>query len=126
MFRGGAVACLATHIDLMPRGVVTRGRRVVIFFHVRRVTLGAHEIPGWRRPRPVQRIAMINTLIGIEMKPASPGHVPGDRESLQAASSELDQVLLQRFDTKGVLHFEVGGTTVLAIGAHPERAVALE
>ncbi len=61
-------------------------------------------------------------LAALLLRPA----VPGDRQRLQAAVGELDQILLQRVDAEGVLHLERGELAVRPVGLDQELAVLAE
>ena len=62
-------------------------------------------------------------FIGVEVKPAFPLGVPGNGQALQPATGELDQVLLQGFDTKGILDLEVAQPPICALRTNEELAV---
>src|SRR6516225_10229634 len=129
--RAFTVACLAADADFRPGGVETVAGRVVVFLHAGRMTLGAHEIPVLVEPGPVQHVVVLDLLIRIEMKPALAAlilgpAVPGDRKRLDAAIRELDQVLLEGIDAKGVLHLEGRKLAVGAAGLDEEFVVLLE
>ena len=79
----------------------------------------------------MQLVVVRDALAGMEMKPALAvlalrAGVPGDRERLQAALRQLDEILLKRLDAEGVLHLEVGELAVRPVGADEVLAVALE
>src|SRR5690349_18297035 len=52
--------------------------------------------------------------------------VPGDRQRLDASVRQLDEILLQWVDAKGVADRERGELSVAAVGAHVVFAVARE
>src|SRR5215472_7614100 len=54
MARAGAVARLAGDVDLRPGRVIAVGRLVVVAPEIRRMAIGAHEVPGLVHPRPMQ------------------------------------------------------------------------
>src|SRR5512132_512467 len=129
--RAGAVAGLAGDVDLRPGRGIGVFLRVVVLAQLRRVALGAHEIPGLINPCPVQRIAGLELLIGIQMEPALAAlvlrpAVPGDAERLHPPVREGDQVLLQRVDAEGVADLEVGELAVRPVGVDEELAVPLD
>ena len=104
---------------------------VVVLPHVGRVTLGTHVIPVLLRARPVERIRVRDPLVRVEMEPALAARllrprVPRERESLDAAVRELDQVLLQRLDAEGISHGESGRFPVLAVGLDDETPALAE
>lgn len=81
--------------------------------------------------RPVERIRSRYLLAGIEREPALaspfPGpRVPPDSESLQAASRERNQVLLQRIDSECIRSFEILQLAIRAIAMDVILAVLLE
>ena len=51
--------------------------------------------------------------------------VPGDRQCLKTAPTEINQVLLQRLDTEGIKHLEFGQGAIRPIGGDEITAVAL-
>ena len=52
--------------------------------------------------------------------------VPGDRQRLQPAVGEFDEVLLQRIDAEGVFHLERGELAVRTVGLDQELSVLAE
>ena len=68
--RAGTVAGLAGDIDLGPGGRVGVRGRIVVLAQLGRVALGAHEVPGLIDAGPVQRIAGVQVLVGVEVEPA--------------------------------------------------------
>ena len=76
------------------------------------MTVGAHPVPVLIDPGPVQLVVVGDLLVGVEVKPAlaalvlRPG-VPSERQRLEAAAGEGDQVLLQRVDAEGVVDLVV-------------------
>src|SRR5690606_34922499 len=66
----GPVTRFAAHADFGPRRFEGAGRSVVPLAHVRRMTVGAHQVPVLLVPGPVQRISGLNCLVRVEMKPA--------------------------------------------------------
>src|SRR6516225_7020097 len=76
----------------------------------------------------MQGIVVLDLLIRVEMEPALAAlifrpAVPGDGECLHPAVRELDEILLQRIDTKCVFHFEGGELAVRPVGLDEEPAV---
>ena len=125
------MAGLAADADLGPGGGEAIVRRIVVLAHAGRVALGAHEVPVLVQLGPVQDIVVADLLVGIEVEPALAAlvlrpAVPGDRQRLQAAIRELDQVLLQRIDAEGVFDLERGELAVGAVGLDEELAVLAE
>src|SRR5262249_29006267 len=119
------MAGLATHADFRKaRGEAIVGR-VIVFSYAGRVALGAHEIPVLVQLGPMQNIVVLDLLAQIEMEPTLSALVfrpaiPGDRERLQAAIREFDEILLQRIDAEGVFHLERGELAVGAVGLDEE------
>src|SRR5262249_43796618 len=125
------VAGLAADADLRPGGGEAVGRRIVIFARAGRMALGAHEVPVLIQPGPVQHVVVLDLLVGIEVEPALPAlllrsRVPGDRERLQPAVGERDQILLQRVDPEGVFDLEGRGLAVGTVGLDHKFAVPPE
>ncbi|MNZ18354.1 hypothetical protein D3C78_353630 [compost metagenome] len=123
------MAGLAADIQLGPARGEGIALRIVALAQRGRVAVGAHEVPVLRRPGPVQLVAVIHLLIGIEVEPALPAGtgraaVPGDGKGLQAAVGKFHQVLLQRLDAEGVADLELGELPVGTVGAHEEAPVA--
>ena len=129
--RGGTVAFLAGHRELRPgSGVAVRGE-VVSLPEVRRVALGALEVPRLLPARPVKRVRRPERLVGIEVKPAltalGPGpRVPGQAQRLEPTARERDEVLLEGIDAEGIGDLELTGLAVRPVGANEELAVAAE
>src|SRR5262249_9704602 len=95
------------------------------------MAFGAHVVPVLAGARPVQHVAMIDALLGIEVEPALSAAlprpaVPGQGKRLQPAVGKLDQVLLQRVDAEGVLDFEVGQLPLSPVSIDEEPAVAAQ
>ena len=128
--RPGAVTRLARDVDLVERRLVGVARGVIAFADMRRVAFGALQIPVLVPTGPMQRVAVVDLLVRIKMKPALPAlfllaRVPCDRQRLITAAGKLDEILLQRIDAKGVLHLIVGELAVGSVGAHDVFPVAL-
>ena len=121
----GAVAGLAADVHFRPLGVVRVRLRVVVTPQVRRMALGAHQVPVLVAPGRVQRIVGRVAVVGIEREPALLLRVPRDRRRLQASAGKFDQVLLQRRDAERVLDLELGGFAVAAFHRDVVLAVAL-
>ena len=69
----------------------------------------------------MQRVLVIDYLVGVEVKPAlaalrGRARIPGDAEGLQSAARQGQQVLLQRVHAEYVGHLEFRGLAVLAVG----------
>src|SRR6516165_7672649 len=126
-----AVAGLATHADFRKaRGEAIVGR-VIVFAHAGRVALRAHEIPVLVQLGPMQDVVVLDLLVRVEVEPALAAlrfraAIPGDRERLQAAVREFDQVLLQRIDAEGVFHLERGELAVGSVGLDEEFPLLAE
>ncbi len=104
--RAGAVAGLAAHVDLRPRGPVGVGLRVVPLDQVRGVALGAHAVPVLAVARPVEPVRSRDPLARVEEEPPLPRDVPRQRERLHPPARKADQVLLQGIPAEGVGHLE--------------------
>ena len=131
MGRARTVALLARHRELGPgRGVAVRGQ-VVPLPEIRRVALGALEVPRLLAARPVNRVRGAKRRVGVEREPplaplgARP-RVPGQAERLEPAARERHEVLLEGVDAEGVGDLELAGLAVRAVGANEELAVAAE
>ena len=79
----------------------------------------------------MQLVAVGDPLVGVEMKPALPAvllgtRVPGNRQRLQPAVRELNEILLQRMDSKGVLNLVIMEFAVRPVGVDEKFSVALE
>src|SRR5262249_51418557 len=115
------VAGLAADADLGPGGGEAVVRGVVVLAHPGRVALRAHEIPVLVQLGPMQNIIMLDHLVRLEMEPGLAAFllrpaVPGDRQRLQPAVGEFDEILLQRIDAEGVFHLERGELALRAVG----------
>ena len=131
MGRSGTVALLARDRELGPgRGVAVRGL-IVPLPEIRRVALGALEVPRLIAARPVNRVRGAQRHVRVEMEPplAPLGprpRVPGQPERLEPAPGERHEVLLQGVDAEGVGDLELGGLAVGAVGPNEVLAVAAE
>jgi len=61
--RAGAMTSFAADADFCPARLEFIGSGIVIFAHICRVAIGAHEIPILRRSRPVQLVFVGNPLV---------------------------------------------------------------
>ena len=122
---------LAAHADFRKaRGKAIVGR-IVVLAHAGRMTLRAHEVPVLIELGPVQDVVVLDLLVRIEMEPALTAlalgpAVPGDRQSLQPAIGECDEILLQRVDPERVLDFEGGELSVWSVGLDKKLPVLAE
>jgi hypothetical protein len=73
----------------------------------------------------MQLVGRADALLRVEMEPALLVDIPCDRQSLEAAVGQLDQVLLQRVDAEGIAHFIVVQLAVRPVGADEELPIAL-
>ena len=99
MLRAGAVARHATHVEIGPTGRVGIRGEVVVLLQIGRVAIGTLVVPGLIAAGPVQWVAGLELLAGIEVEPALAAlplcpAVPGDAERLQPPTRKCDQVLL--------------------------------
>ncbi|MCY1400465.1 hypothetical protein D9M71_155550 [compost metagenome] len=121
-----AVAGLAADAEAVPAAGEAIGDGIVVTPEAGAVAFHAHEVGVLLRAAPVQGIAEVHALSGVEVEPGALVHIPGHAQGLQAAAADLDQVLLQRRDAEGVGHTEVGRLAVGAGGVDPEAAVLAE
>ena len=92
------------------------------------MAVGAFEIPVLLHPGPVQRIAGLDGLFRVKMKPALAAlglgpRIPGDGQRLKPPAGKLQQILLERRDAEHELDLVVGERAVGSVGAHDELAV---
>jgi hypothetical protein len=125
------MAGFATHADFRKARGKTIVSRIIVLAHAGRVALGAHEIPVLVQLGPMQDVVVFDLLVRIEMEPALAAlllraAVPGDRERLQPAVREFDEILLQRIDAEGVLHLERGELAVRSVGLGEKFSVLAE
>ncbi len=130
VIRAGTVARLARDVDLAPFRVERARLGVEVLPQVGRMAFGALEVPVLLHARPVQRIARLDVLPGIQVEPALPAlrlrpRVPRDAERLQPAAGHFDQVLLQRAHTERVLDLVVGELAVGTVGIDEVLPVAV-
>jgi len=95
------------------------------------MALGAHVVPVLRTPGPVQHVLVVHLVVRIEVEPALAARllgpaVPGDRQGLQSAAGQFDQVLLQGADAEGIADLEIRQLAVGSVGVDEKPAVALE
>lgn len=114
-----AMAGLAADAETVPLAVEAVFDRVEIALVAGGVALHAHEVGVLAGFAPVQRVLEVHALAGVKVKPAVLLHIPGHAEGLQAPLANLDQVLLQRGNAKGVGHLEVSRLAVAAGGIDP-------
>ncbi|MOA13752.1 hypothetical protein D3C78_1338150 [compost metagenome] len=127
MVGGWSVTALAADTQCLPVAGELAQVAVEAPLEAGGVAFDAHEVGILLRAAPVQRIAMVDALVGIQVEPGPLFHIPGGAERLQAAAFQLDQVLLQGLQPEGVGHLEVGRLAVRPRQVHPERvALALE
>ena len=126
VLRARAVAGLARDVQLVPGRVVGVGRRVVVLGEVRRVAIGAHQVPVLVAPGPVELVVRRDALVGVEREPALLVGVPRDGQALQPPPGELDQVLLQGLDAERVRDGVVAQLAFGALGVHPVLLAAAE
>src|SRR5712692_4064389 len=120
------VTGLAADVEGAPRRPVRVGRGIVALSQVRRVALGAHQIPVLITARPVQGLPGSDRLVRVEGQPALLPGVPGHGETLQPTAGESDQILLERRDAERVRDLEIGERAVGARGVDEESSVPLE
>ena len=118
-----AMTALTAHAQRLPLTGKGIRYRIVVALKTGGMTFNAHEVGVLLRPAPVQAVLVIHRLTVVQMKPALLGHIPRRAVGLQAAIVQLQEVLLQRFDTESVGHRIIGG---LAFGIRcidPETTV---
>ena len=126
MRAAGTVARLAAHVWLFPVGVEAVGLRVVALLVAGGVAGDAHRVASLVAAGPVHHVAGRCLLVRIEVEPALLLCVPGNRQRLQAAAGDRDQVLLQGVDAERVGDLEVGQFAVRPVGVDEVLAVAAE
>src|SRR5260370_20889681 len=104
MARTRPMASLARDIQLRPCRMIAVGRMIEVPLQVCRMAVGAHEVPGLVHPRPVQRVAGGDRLLGIEIKPPPPPPaqrtpVPSQRDGPFTAPPQAAQVSLPQTST---------------------------
>ncbi len=129
--RAPSVTRLAPHADFGEARREAVLGDVVVLAHAGRMTLGAHEIPVLVQLGPVQEIVVLDLFVGVEMEPALAAlvlrpRVPGERQRLQPAVREFDEILLQGIDAESVFHLEGGELAVGPVGLDQELAVLAE
>ena len=125
------MAGLARDIDLGECSRVGVGRGAVVAAQIGRMALRAHEVPILLPAGPVQRVTMVDLLVGIEMEPALPALglgacIPGNRERLKPPARQFDQILLPGRDPEGELDLEIQQFAAHPISPHHELTVAPE
>ncbi len=131
VLRSGTVARLARHVDVGPCRPIPVARREVVLVQIRRVALGAHEVPVLIYARPMQDVVVADRLIGMKVEPALAAsralpRIPRDRQCLKAPTREGDQVLLKGIDAEGVGDLEIRHLSVMPLGVHEELSVTAE
>lgn len=114
------MAGLAADPEAVPLAIEAVGGGVEKALVAGGVTFHAHEVGVLVRLAPVQRVLEVHALARVEVEPAVFLGIPGDAKGLQTAVADVDQVLLQRRDAKGIGHFEVGVAAIFARGVDPE------
>src|SRR5262249_38968315 len=105
--------------------------RVIVLANAGRMAFSAHEIPVLVQFGPVQRVAMRHRAVGIEVKPALAAllfwpRIPRNGERLHPSVRKLDQILLQRINTKSVLHLEGRQLAIRPVGLNKELVAGAE
>ena len=108
MLTARSVTGLTAHIDLCVLGVEPVVDCVVAFFDIGAVALGAAGIPIKESARPMQGVSGRDALVGIQVVPPLPTLtlgpcIPGDRERLQPAVAQGQQILLQWLNPENIL-----------------------
>ncbi|MND90027.1 hypothetical protein D3C80_821030 [compost metagenome] len=125
------MATLAANILLLPGGGEAVLAIVVLLHQAGGMAIGAHAVPVLVPAGPVQRVIGSEALPRVEREPALPAlalgsAVPGDGQSLQAASGQGNQVLLQRIVAEGVENLKVCRLAILTFGIDEEATLPAE
>ena len=120
------VTGLAADVERAPRRPVRVGRGIVALSQVRRVALGAHQVPVLIAAGPVQGLPGRDRLVRGEGQPALRLGVPCRSETLQPPAGESDQILLERRDAERVRDLEIGDGAFGALGVYEEPSVPPE
>ena len=128
--RARAVAGLARDIDLGERRRVRVRGGVIALLHVRRVAVGAHEVPVLVRAGPVEDVVVRHVLVRVEMEPALAAlgprpRVPDDVQRLHAPLRKADQILLEGVDAERPGDLVVVERSVGAVRPHEVLPVLL-
>ena len=70
------------------------------------MTVGAHMVPVLHGSSPKERVVRLDVLIRVNVIPTLTFDVPASGQDLHATVGELNEILLQRFPTEGVLHLK--------------------
>src|SRR5512143_1405842 len=95
------------------------------------MAIGAHKVQVFLRERPVQLVVVRDSLVRIKVEPTLPAglfgaRVPRDRQRLNSTVRKLDEVLLQRRDTEGVLDLKICLFAVATLGVDEKFLAPLE
>ena len=125
------MTCLTAHTDLRPRRREPILLRIVVLAHTSGMAFRAHEVPGLVQSGPVQNIIVLDRFICREMKPSlatsiTRSAVPCNRQDLEAAVRERNEILLQRIDAEGIFHFVDGQRSIGTIGLHEKLSILTE
>ena len=128
--RSRPMAAFAADVAFGPGAAVGARDDIEFLLEVGRMAFGAHEVPVVLAARPVQRVAGLDVLPGMQVEPAlaalvERARVPGHGQSLHAFVGHRDQELLQRIDAQGVSHLEFLFASVATLSLDVELAVAL-
>ena len=80
--------------------------RIEFLAEVGRVAVGAHVVPVLHGTSPKEWVVGLDVLVGINVIPAFAFDVPTSGQDLHPSIRELNEILLQRFPTEGVLHLK--------------------
>lgn len=125
------MAGFATDTGFGPTGCVTRVFRIEVFTHVGRVTLDTTAVCIRQMPGPVKRVLGIDILVGLQVIPAPSAlfftaAIPGEVQRLQMTLADIDQVLLQRIVSEGVVDLKDARLSVPTCRRHHEISALAE
>jgi hypothetical protein len=122
MCRPRPMAAFATDADFRPYCFITVIRCVIAALQTGGMAGCAHEVPGLRTPRPMQRVLRGQRFMGHQVIPAlatlfTRPAIPGPGQRLASAIWKQHQILLQRINAEGFGDDEIRLHTILPIGA---------
>src|SRR5208282_1608759 len=96
----GSMAAFARYVDFGVARLVGAADGIVISAQICRMASRAFEVPVLLQPSPVQRVAGLNRLVRVEMKPSLPAvrfrpRIPGYGQSLEPPTWKLQKILLE-------------------------------
>jgi hypothetical protein len=121
------------HFNVLPTGSVTRfagnghlGIRsaelscfwIISFAQVGRVTVCAHMVPVLHGTSPKEWVVGLDVLVGINVIPSFAFDIPASGQDLHPTVGELNEILLERFPSEGVLNLKDFHFSVLVFRFH--------